>query len=213
LKRRVPAPKPLLKLPSVLLKRERQPTAVFAAPVVTFARAPCPSAVLKFGKAVSGAACAMGKNAKQQTATSIVVNMMFLFFMAPRLTRLRRVCRAKRMSAASWLVVCSAGCSTVRLPGDSARPADVRGPTRRRSNLTNAGEACPQAVFESALTILARELHGFDLSSKKRRNSRRPYPFLATRFALFVVPCVFFCFLYLPPKPSVRDSNAIRSWL
>ena len=49
LKRSVPAPVAVLKLPSALLKSENQPTAVFAAPVVRLKRAFCPSAVLKLG--------------------------------------------------------------------------------------------------------------------------------------------------------------------
>ena len=49
LKRSVPAPTPVLKLPSVLLQSENQPTAVFPTPVVRLRRAFCPSAVLNPG--------------------------------------------------------------------------------------------------------------------------------------------------------------------
>jgi hypothetical protein len=49
LERSVPAPTAVLKLPSVLLKSEYQPTAAFPTPVVRFLRAFCPSAVLKPG--------------------------------------------------------------------------------------------------------------------------------------------------------------------
>ena len=49
LKRSVPAPVAVLKLPAVLLLSENQPTAVFADPVVRLKRAFCPSAVVKLG--------------------------------------------------------------------------------------------------------------------------------------------------------------------
>jgi hypothetical protein len=81
LKRSVPAPTPVLKLPSVLLKSENQPTAVFAEPVVRLKSAWSPSAVLNPGKAVSGAAvtfsgaaCAPGKRAKQTISSGMRTN-------------------------------------------------------------------------------------------------------------------------------------------
>jgi hypothetical protein len=61
----------VLKLPSASLKSENQPTAVFAEPLVTFARAFCPSDVLKFGKAVSGAACVTGESAQQPISSGM----------------------------------------------------------------------------------------------------------------------------------------------
>src|SRR5581483_583558 len=74
LKRRVPAPTAVLKLPSVLLSSENQPTAVFAEPVVRLKRAWSPSAVLKLGKPPSGGgltASSMGQSAKQPRAKAI----------------------------------------------------------------------------------------------------------------------------------------------
>jgi hypothetical protein len=69
LKRSVPAPTAVLKLPSPLLNSENQPNAEFAEPVVTLARALAPSAVLNEpptvpGSGVSWAASAFGKSTK-----------------------------------------------------------------------------------------------------------------------------------------------------
>src|SRR5882724_4315935 len=74
LKRSVPAPTPVLKLPSVLLHSENQPTAVFATPVVRLKRAFCPSAVLNPGYPPSGAgttASAFDKSPKQASAPAM----------------------------------------------------------------------------------------------------------------------------------------------
>src|SRR5262249_60303391 len=51
-----PPPTPVLKLPVVSKKRERQPSAVFPAPVVRRLSASHPSAVVKFGKHPSATA-------------------------------------------------------------------------------------------------------------------------------------------------------------
>jgi hypothetical protein len=73
--RSVPAPTPVHKLPSVRLRSEYTPNAELYKPVVTLARARCPSAVLPPGKAVSGAACAIVESTRKPIARSVVVNV------------------------------------------------------------------------------------------------------------------------------------------
>jgi hypothetical protein len=83
LDRRAPAPTAVLKLPSVLVKSAHQPNAEFALPEA-FARALVPSAVqnaqVLAGSGVSGAgaACVIGKSAKQANAEKTA--MIFRFF-------------------------------------------------------------------------------------------------------------------------------------
>jgi hypothetical protein len=78
LRRSVPAPTAVLKLPSVSLLSENQPTAVFAMPVVMLKRVWSPSAVLNPAKAVSGAAGVFGKSAKQLKAKAIRIDRSVL---------------------------------------------------------------------------------------------------------------------------------------
>jgi hypothetical protein len=84
--RSVPAPTPVQKSPSVMLRSEYIPNAELYKPVVTLARARCPSAVLPPGNAVSGAAgstaCPIGESARKPSAKSIVVRMWFRFLIS-----------------------------------------------------------------------------------------------------------------------------------
>src|SRR5437773_11369878 len=77
----VPAPRPVLKLPSAFPNRENQPNAEFAEPVA-LARALVPSAVHNAqvlpGSGVSWAACSSWQTAKQTSVKRIA--MIFRFF-------------------------------------------------------------------------------------------------------------------------------------
>jgi hypothetical protein len=77
-------PTPVLKLPVVSEKSDRQPSPVFPAPVVRRLSASHPSAVVKFGKHPSGAgltARAPGIIAKQANNGTMVINVILRFFM------------------------------------------------------------------------------------------------------------------------------------
>src|SRR5206468_10641030 len=83
LRANAPPPTPVLKLPVVSRKRERQPSAVFPAPVVRKLSASHPSAVVKFGKHPTGAgltARALGKNAKKASTGRMAINTVLRFF-------------------------------------------------------------------------------------------------------------------------------------
>src|SRR6266496_5763661 len=87
LRANAPPPTPVLKLPVEFKKSERQPSAVFPAPVVRRLSASHPSAVVKLGKHPSGAgltARAPGKSAKQanrgRMATTIVIRFFIFLF-------------------------------------------------------------------------------------------------------------------------------------
>jgi hypothetical protein len=78
LSKSVPAPTPVLKLASVLLRSESNPTAVLNVPVVRLKRALQPSAVFPPGKHPSGlTACTVGKRPKQSHPT---INTEAAFF-------------------------------------------------------------------------------------------------------------------------------------
>src|SRR5262249_30668016 len=73
-----------LKLPVVSEKRERQPSAVFPAPVVRRLSASHPSEVVKLEKHPSGGGlscpCAPGKNANQVNTGRMAINTVLRFF-------------------------------------------------------------------------------------------------------------------------------------
>src|SRR5262249_496774 len=78
-----PAPTPVLKLPVVSKKSDRQPNAVFPPPPVTELSPSHPAAVVKLGKHPSGAgliARAPGKSAKQVNTARMAVSIVFRFF-------------------------------------------------------------------------------------------------------------------------------------
>src|SRR5439155_12300400 len=78
-----PPPTPVLKLPVESKKSERQPSAVFPAPVVRRLSASHPSTVVKLGKHPSGAgltARAPGKSAKQAISSRMAINIFLRFF-------------------------------------------------------------------------------------------------------------------------------------
>src|SRR5213592_1119218 len=79
-----PPPTPVLKLPVVFKKSERQPSPVFPAPVVRELSASHPSAVVKLGSHQPGdglTARAPGKSAKHINIGRMAINIVFRFFM------------------------------------------------------------------------------------------------------------------------------------
>jgi hypothetical protein len=83
----VPAPTPVLKPPSVRLRREYTPIAVLYAPVVRLGRARYPSAVLPPGYPPSGGGTTakefgVGDSETMPSATSIIESARFGFFIS-----------------------------------------------------------------------------------------------------------------------------------
>ena len=154
LKRSVPAPTPVLKLPSPLLQSENQPTAVLAEPVVRLNRAFCPSAVLKLGYAPSGGgltACVNSESAKQpraKRATNRGVCKLCVFIGHKVSRQQRQLVEIKNVGAAVLAAMADQGLETPA----SQRPASTI-PAREMLLQQNQSDFCLSELTGSYRSI------------------------------------------------------------